>query len=89
MKLNWLISIQAIIFLGFGIAFLGFIYALFIVISTLFTGNPVEGWASTMVVILILGGLIIFMLGIVGEYLWRTLDESRKRPLYFIEEKSE
>jgi dolichol-phosphate mannosyltransferase len=38
-----------------------------------------------MVVILVLGGLQMVMFGIVGEYLWRNLDESRKRPLYFIE----
>ena len=91
---DWIIAfsglpLRLMSIIGFSIALLGFLYALFIIVGTLFTGNPVEGWASTMVVILMLGGLNIFMLGIVGEYLWRTLDESRKRPLYFVEEKSE
>ena len=43
------------------------------------------GWTSLMVVILLLSGFQMIMLGIIGEYLWRNLDETRKRPLYVIE----
>jgi dolichol-phosphate mannosyltransferase len=42
-----------------------------------------------MVGILVLGGIQMIMLGMIGEYLWRNLDETRKRPLYFIERKSQ
>jgi dolichol-phosphate mannosyltransferase len=40
-----------------------------------------------MILILIIGGLIMLMLGIIGEYVWRTYDEARKRPLYIIKDK--
>jgi dolichol-phosphate mannosyltransferase len=49
-------------------------------------GHPIEGWASLMVVTLIIGGLQMLMLGVLGEYLWRNLEESRKRPLFLIED---
>ena len=70
---------------GFLVALVGFSYSLFLIINAVFIGKPVQGWSSIMVAILILGGLQMIMFGIVGEYLWRNLDESRKRPLYFIE----
>jgi len=70
--------------IGIVVAFIGFFYAVFIAIHAII-GNPVPGWASLMIVVLILTGLQMIMLGVVGEYLWRSLVESRKRPLYFIE----
>ena len=42
-----------------------------------------------MVVVLLVGGVQMIMLGVLGEYLWRTLEESRRRPIYSIEESSE
>ncbi len=50
---------------------------------------PLVGWSSLMCVILFASGLILTMLGILGEYLWRTLDASRKRPPFIIEEEVE
>ena len=47
---------------------------------------PPTGWASLMVVLLFSSGLILSMLGILGEYLWRTLDASRKRPPFIVED---
>jgi dolichol-phosphate mannosyltransferase len=44
------------------------------------------GWSSIMVAVLVLGGVQMTMLGVIGEYLWRTLEESRRRPRFFIEE---
>jgi dolichol-phosphate mannosyltransferase len=70
---------------GIGIACLGFLYALFLIGSTLLVGVPVEGWSSLMVAILVVGGLQITMLGVLGEYLWRALDEARRRPRYNVE----
>lgn len=49
-------------------------------------GVPITGWASLMCVILLSSGLILSMLGVLGEYLWRTLDASRTRPPYIIDE---
>lgn len=70
--------------IGVFVSVVGFLYAMFIAVYAIL-GNPIQGWASIMIVILILGGLQMTMLGIIGEYLWRNFNESRRRPLYFIE----
>lgn len=70
--------------LGFFTAFLGFLYALHVFWSYMH-GSPVEGWSSLMVAILVIGGVQMIMLGVLGEYLWRTFDESLKRPRYIVE----
>jgi dolichol-phosphate mannosyltransferase len=64
---------------------LGFLYALFVIALRLFGGRRIEGWASLMVVVLVLGGIQMVMLGVLGEYLWRTLEEARRAPRYFFE----
>jgi polyisoprenyl-phosphate glycosyltransferase len=76
--------IRAMSLLGIGVTSLGFIYCAVIVANYLF-GRPVEGWTSIMVVLLIMGGLQITILGVLGEYLWRTFDEARRRPRYNVE----
>jgi dolichol-phosphate mannosyltransferase len=50
------------------------------------TGNTVRGWTSTIVTVLFLGGVQLFTLGVIGEYLSRMLDEIKSRPLYVVEE---
>lgn len=71
-------------FLGIVIAFFGFFYALIIFLRRL-NGVNVQGWATIVILILVLSGFQMLMLGIIGEYLWRTLDQVRKRPIYVIE----
>lgn len=72
-------------FLGIGSFICGFLYAIVILVSY-FGGNiPFKGWAPLMILILILSGLQMLMLGVIGEYLWRTLDQVRGRPEYVIE----
>ena len=67
----------------------GFIYMLVIIIKTLVNGVEVPGYASTMVVILFLGGIQLIFLGVIGEYLGRAFYETKGRPLYFIERYNE
>ena len=74
--------------LGFVVAFVGFLYAGFVVANA-YAGNPAQGWSSLMVVVLVVGGLQMLMMGILGEYVWRALDEARQRPRYIIEEELE
>ena len=71
-----------------GIIFNIFALILFIsVIVEYFTkGTPIAGWSSLMCVVLLSAGLILMMLGILGEYLWRVLDAARKRPPFIIDE---
>ncbi|HMH69769.1 MAG TPA: glycosyltransferase, partial [Candidatus Saccharimonadales bacterium] len=72
----------------FGIIVSGvaFIYILFLVIRTMFFGSDLAGYPSTMAVILFLGGLQLLSLGVIGEYIGRIFNETKNRPLYFIEE---
>ncbi len=72
--------------LGITIALAGFIYALIIIVARLFFAQAIEGWASLMVVLLLVSGVQMVMLGILGEYLWRNFDESRRRPPFIIRE---
>lgn len=65
-------------------AIAGLLYALFIIYNA-FAGQPVEGWSSLMVAVMLIGGFQMLMLGVLGEYVWRALDESRRRPRYTIE----
>jgi dolichol-phosphate mannosyltransferase len=73
-------------YLGVASSLFGFIYALVVISLRLLAKAPIEGWASLMVVVLVLGGLQMIMLGVLGEYLWRTLEEARQRPRYFLED---
>jgi polyisoprenyl-phosphate glycosyltransferase len=63
-----------------------FIYAAFLIVRTMIWGADVPGYASTMVVILLLGGLNLLSLGIMGEYVGRISQEVRGRPLYVVRE---
>lgn len=72
-------------FLGVIVSLIAFIYMLIIILRTIICGVDVPGYASTMVVILFLGGLQLISLGIIGEYLGRAFYESKGRPLYFID----
>ncbi|MDP2996345.1 MAG: glycosyltransferase family 2 protein [Bryobacterales bacterium] len=70
---------------GVAIAASGFLYSAWLVARTL-RGHALQGWAALMAVVLILGGMQMIMIGILGEYLWSALAESRRRPRYLIEE---
>jgi glycosyltransferase involved in cell wall biosynthesis len=73
--------------LGFMSAIVGVIYAVIVVINRLLFNITIKGFATTVILILVLGGIQLTILGIIGEYLWRNLEESRNRPLYFIEKR--
>ncbi len=69
---------------GFVTASLGVLYAVSIVIAWLFGATPFTGWAPIMIVLLLVGGMIMVMLGVIGEYVWRINEEVRKRPNYVV-----
>jgi glycosyltransferase involved in cell wall biosynthesis len=71
-------------YLGLLTALAAFIYALIIIYKTLAFGEPVRGYPSLMVVILLLGGIQLMGIGVIGEYLGRIFDETKMRPLYFL-----
>ena len=60
------------------------IYAAVLVGRTLAGVDTPSGWPTLLVVVVLLGGVQLVMIGIVGEYLWRAVDEVRQRPLYVV-----
>lgn len=72
--------------LGMAISFLAFIYIVVVVIRTLLFGVDLAGYPSMMAVILFLGGVQLLSLGIIGEYVGRIFNETKRRPLYLVEE---
>ena len=76
--------IRLISWIGILAAFGGFAYALLIVYMRIVHETPFIGWAPIMILILVIGGLIMIMLGIIGEYLWRIYDEVRDRRGYIV-----
>lgn len=62
----------------------GIVFGLITVLRALFGQTPDSGWASLMTAISVMGGLILVGISVLGEYVWRTLDESRGRPIYII-----
>ena len=71
-------------YLGLTTSIGSFTYALFVIYKTLVFGEPVQGYPTLMVVVLFLGGVQLMSLGVIGEYLGRMFNETKQRPLYFI-----
>ena len=63
---------------------IAFFMLLFVIIRKLIFGDPVAGWASTMCVIIFIGGIQLLCLGIMGEYIGKTYMETKKRPQYIV-----
>ena len=76
--------LQFATYFGLSVALFSFIYGTFLLTKTLFYGNPVPGYPSLMVAILFLGGVQLLTIGMIGEYLGRTYNESKHRPLYIV-----
>lgn len=72
--------------LGFLTASVGFLYSLTILYAYFIHETPFQGWAPIMMVLLIVGGMLMIMLGIIGEYIWRIYDEVKYKPNYIIKD---
>ncbi len=72
--------------LGLVVSVCAFIYIIVVIVKTLVYGDDAAGYPSLMAVILFLGGVQLLSLGIIGEYIARIFNESKHRPLYFIDE---
>jgi dolichol-phosphate mannosyltransferase len=70
--------------LGFLMAFFSFCYGAYILGHALLYGSVIAGWSSLIISLYFIGGIIIAILGILGIYLGKTFDETKKRPLYII-----
>lgn len=83
-----LAPIRAMLKVGLIVGFVGVLYAAWVTVNYFF-GRPPAGWSSLMIVVLLLGGMQAVFAGILGEYLWRALQESRRRVPYAIEATSD
>lgn len=77
-RMMWIIGILFFVF--------SIIMGIEVFVEWFTVGTPVAGWPSLMCVVLCSSGLILLMLGLLGEYIWRTLDAARKRPPFIIDE---
>ena len=71
---------------GLLFCFIAFLFIVFIVVRTLLFGDPVAGWPSLICVILMIGGIQLFCIGILGKYLSKTYLEVKNRPIYICKE---
>ncbi|MFC5269354.1 glycosyltransferase family 2 protein [Adhaeribacter terreus] len=77
--------IRAISVMGLLLGVIAFIYGLYILVAKFSGVIAVQGWTAIMLVLLFVSSFQMIALGIIGEYVWRGLDASRKRPLYIVE----
>ena len=73
-------------YIGVFTALLGFGYSLFIILKAMLWGDPVKGFPSIIMIVTLLGGVQLIFLGILGEYLGRMFEESKRRPLYLLKD---
>ena len=73
-------------YIGLTVASLSFLYGTWMIVDTLFWGNPVKGYSSIMVSILFLGGIQLIGIGVLGEYIGRIYIEAKNRPRYIIKD---
>lgn len=71
---------------GIGMTLCSILTILFIIVRRLAFGDPVAGWASTICVIILIGGLQLFFLGIIGQYIAKIYLETKHRPHFIIAE---
>lgn len=78
------LPIRLISLLGVLTAIAGFAYSINIAYARYQHNTPFPGWAPIMIIVLLVGGVLMVMLGIIGEYVWRIYDEVRGKPNYVI-----
>ncbi len=81
-----IVPLKLATYVGLLTAVAALVYAAVIVVRTLIHGADVPGYASLMAVILFIGSVQLVALGVIGEYLGRMFDETKRRPLYFVRE---
>ncbi|MFD0869680.1 Bactoprenol glucosyl transferase homolog from prophage CPS-53 [Chlamydia abortus] len=73
-------------YIGFVLSLSSFLYLLIVLYQKLFTNSTEPGWASIIAINLFFNGIVLLMLGVIGEYIGRIYDESKNRPLYIVKE---
>ena len=76
-------------YLGILMTFISFVAIIFIIVRKLIFGDPVSGWPSLVCIITFVGGIQLFCMGIMGQYLSKTYMEVKKRPHYIIQKSND
>ncbi len=84
---NTYLPIRMISTVGMIVAIMGFMATLLVIFNKLSAKTVYPGWASIICLLLFLNGLIMFMLGIIAEYIWRIYNQAKGRPVYLIKKK--
>jgi polyisoprenyl-phosphate glycosyltransferase len=72
--------------LGFVLSAVGFVYLIVVLFQRFFTHTTMQGWTSLIVISLLFHGITLSLLGVLGEYIGRTYEEAKRRPLYLVSE---
>ncbi len=80
------LPLRMISLLGLILGSIALFYAIYIIVRKMFGEIDVQGWSAMMVVLLFVSSFQMIAIGIIGEYVWRSLDASRNRPIYIVEE---
>lgn len=80
------LPIRAMSVVGILTSFCGIFYGFSVVVAKILDQTPFPGWAALAVIVSVIGGINMFMLGIIGEYIWRIYDEIKSKPNYVIQE---
>jgi glycosyltransferase involved in cell wall biosynthesis len=75
------------VYMGLFVVFVDMIAAAFVIIRAIIWNDPVNGWASTVTIILFAFGVTLLMLGIIGKYIAKIFSEVKRRPVYIVKEK--
>ncbi|MCL6456407.1 MAG: glycosyltransferase family 2 protein [Gorillibacterium sp.] len=75
-------------YLGMTVSLVSFVYLVIIILQKLFTNSAEIGWTSTVAILLFFNGMILMLMGVIGEYIGRIYEETKDRPLYIVREAS-
>jgi glycosyltransferase involved in cell wall biosynthesis len=81
------VPIRLISYFGIAVSLLAFLFVIYVILDYAIAGTALRGWPSLMAAILFLGGVQLVTLGVIGEYVWRIAEESKRRPLYLVRER--
>ena len=81
------VPLRFAVYTGFGLSCVAFLGSIWVVYAKVFHGIALVGWASTIVVVTLIGGAILSTLGVIGEYIGRIYEEVKNRPLYIVRDK--
>ncbi len=81
------VPLRLAVYFGLLVALASFAGGLYVIYAKLFTDKAILGWSSTILSVLFVGGMVLFTLGVIGEYISRIYEEVKNRPLYVIRDK--